>query len=235
VAAGGSESACNNNTLRTIPANPNASADTLVFLTQTWARPDMVFPHLSTVADANYPTVPDGRPIVDTSNPLFPSGFPDTLYYDESEGLTAMTADLRNSFYDKAAANPGIAGVAPVGDAFQRALDQGVAKSSGFYDADGVYSVPARGDPLNLWWDDYLHASKHGSYLSARVLLGTLIGIDPRSFGVHERAAAELGISGADANRLQRVASETLTAAGHVLERRACGRAVGAAHGVVCQ
>jgi hypothetical protein len=42
----------------------------------------MVFPHLATVADANYPTVPDGRPIVDTSNPAFPNGYPDTLYYE---------------------------------------------------------------------------------------------------------------------------------------------------------
>ena len=57
-----------------------------VYLTQTWARPDMVFPHLATIADANYPTVPDGRPIVDTTNPAFPNGFPDTLYY-EAEGL----------------------------------------------------------------------------------------------------------------------------------------------------
>ncbi|MEO7244813.1 MAG: hypothetical protein ABIX12_06670 [Rubrivivax sp.] len=234
VAAGGSESGCNNNTLRTIPANPNASADTQVFLTQTWARPDMVFPHLSTVADANYPTVPDGRPIVDTRNPLFPDGFPDTLYYDATEGLAAMTADLRTGFYGKAVANPGIAGVAPVGDAFQRALDQGVAKSGDFYDAAGVYTVAGPGDRLNLWWDDYLHASKHGSYLSALVLFGTLTGIDPRSFGVHEQAAAELGITGADANRLQRVASETLAADGRVLERRPCARAVGAAHGVAC-
>jgi hypothetical protein len=235
IAAGGTESSCNNNTLRTIPANPHASADTRIFLTQTWARPDMVFPHLATVADANYPAVPDGRPIVDTSNPLYPNGYPDTLYYTEAEGLAAMTADLRASFDAKAAANPGIAGVAPVGDAFQRALDQGLAKADGFYDAAGVYTTPGPGERLNLWWDDYLHASKHGSYLSALVLFGTLTGIDPRSFGVHEQAAADLGIAGADANRLQIVASETLIAAGHALTQRPCLRAAGMARGVVCQ
>ncbi len=105
VAAGGTESSCDNNTLRTIPANPNANPKAKVYLTQTWARPDMVFPHLSTVADANYPTVPDGRPIVDTPNPAFPNGFPDTLYY-EAEGLAGMTADLRAAFAAKARREP---------------------------------------------------------------------------------------------------------------------------------
>ena len=66
VAAGGTQSSCDNNSLRTIPANTNKNPNARVYLTQTWARPDMVFPHLATVADANYPTVPDGRPIVDT-------------------------------------------------------------------------------------------------------------------------------------------------------------------------
>lgn len=203
-------------TLRTIPANPNANAATKVFLTQTWARPDMVFPHLSTVPDPNYPTVPDGRPIVDTSNPQFPNGFPDTLYY-ASEGLSAMTADLHASAFNRAAANPNIAGVAPVGDAFQRALDQGIAKSGGFYDANGVYVRSNGQGPLNLWWDDYLHASKYGSYLSAMVQFGTITRIDPLSFGAKERAAADLGIAPADAVRLQQVASNQLKAAGVML------------------
>jgi hypothetical protein len=221
VAAGGTTSSCDNNTLRTIPANPNANPAAQVFLYQTWARPDMVFPHLATVSDANYPAVPDGRPIVDTTDPLFPNGFPDTLYY-EAEGLAAMTADLRASFAAKAAANPGIAGVAPVGEAFQRALDSGVAKASGFYGPDGVYATPLRGEPPDLWWIDYLHASKYGSYLSALVLFGTVTGIDPWSFGATEKAAADLGISRLDALRLQQVASEQLAVSGIAVRRVPC-------------
>ena len=213
VAAGGTQSSCDNNSLRTIPANPNKSAATKVFLTQTWARPDMVFPHLSTVADANYPTVPDGRPIVDTSNPAFPNGFPDTLYY-EAEGLAGMTADLRAAFATKAQANPGFAGVIPVGDAFQRAIDDRIAKGDGFYNSGGTYAAYEPSDKINLWWDDYLHASKHGSYLSALVIFGTLTGISPASFGASERAAAELGINPGDAVRLQRVAADQLAASG---------------------
>jgi hypothetical protein len=213
VAAGGTESSCNNNTLRTIPANPNANPLARVYLTGTWARPDMVFPHLGTIADANYPTVPDGRPIVDTTDPAFPDGFPDTLYY-EAEGLAGMSADLHAAFAAKAQANPGFVGVIPVGDAFQRALDQGIAKSDCFYDAAGTYAAALPQDRINLWWIDYLHASRHGSYLSALVIFGTLTGINPWSFGSNEKAASDLGISPGDAVKLQRIASDQLTAAG---------------------
>jgi hypothetical protein len=230
VAAGGTESSCNNNTLRTIPANPNANALAKVYLTQTWARPDMVFPHLATVADANYPTVPDGRPIVDTTNPSFPNGYPDTLYY-ETEGLAGMTVDLHSAFYAKASANPGFAAVVPAGDAFQRALDQGVAKSTRFYDAAGVYTAAVPSDRMNLWWDDYLHASKHGSYLDALVLFGTITGIDPWNFGANERAAADLGISPGDAVKLQQIASDQLSIAGIALTRTPCLHANAGAKG----
>ena len=230
VAAGGTESSCSNNALRTIPANPNANPEAKVYLTQTWARPDMVFPHLSTIANADYPTVPDGRPIVDTSNPDFPNGFPETLFYSN---LAAMTMDLHTSFHDKARANPGFAGVIPVGDAFQRALDERVAKDDGFYDAAGVYTTAQPRDRMNLWWDDYLHASKYGSYLSALVLFGAITNIDPWSFGANEQAASDLGIAHGDAVRLQRVASDQLAAAGIALQRIPClhanPRAAGAA------
>jgi hypothetical protein len=212
---------CSNTTPRVIPANPNASASTQVFLLQTWARPDMVFPHLSTIADANCPTVPDGRPIVDTTNPAFPNAFPDTLYYP-AEGLAEMTADLNAAFTAKAAANPGIAGVIPVGNAFQRAVDQGIAKGDGFYTADGVYAPAVPEDKINLWWDDYLHASKYGSYLSALVIFGKLTGIDPWSLGASEKAAAELGISPGDAVKLQAIASEQLYLSGVPMVRKPC-------------
>ena len=224
VAAGGTTASCDNNTLRTIPANPNANPDAKVYLTQTWARPDMVFPHLATVADANYPTIPDGRPIVDTTNPSFPNGFPDPLYY-EAEGLGAMTADLRATFAAKAQSNPNFAGVIPVGDSFQRALDVGVAKADGFYTADGIYAIDEPDDKMNLWWIDYLHASKYGSYLSALTIFGKLTGISPESFGASEKAAADLGINPGDALKLQRVAAAQLLEVGVPLVFNPCMRA----------
>ncbi|HXR56005.1 MAG TPA: hypothetical protein VN858_04340 [Casimicrobiaceae bacterium] len=224
VAAGGTLSSCNNNTLRTIPANPNANPLAKVYLTQTWARPDMVFAHLATVPDPNYPEVPDGRPIVDTTDPAFPDGFPDTLYYQD-EGLAGMTADLHASFHAKAQSNPNFAGVAPVGDAFQRALDEGVAKTNGFYRPDGTYSIALPRDKMNLWWIDYLHASKEGSYLDALVLFGTVTGVDPSSFGENDRAHVDLGIAPADAIKLQHVATEQLVVAGVPIVTIQCLRA----------
>ena len=230
-AAGGSS--CNSGAERNIPRNPNANAAAKVYLLQTWARPDMVFAHLNTVADANYPTVPDGRPIVDTSNPDFPNGYPDTLYY-ETEGLTGMTTDLRAAFAAKVEsnpdiagviANPNIAGVIPVGDAFQRAVDEGIAKGDGFYNAEGTYADEMPQDKINLWWIDYLHASEHGSYLSALVIFGKLTGINPASFGANEKAAADLGISPGDAVKLQGVAWDQLAAEGMPLRMIPCLRA----------
>ena len=198
MATGSSKTSCN--TVRNIPANPNASAATKVYLTETWARPDMVFAHKITTPDLSSPT---GSPIVDTSS----AGGDATLYYSS---LGAMTADLHASFAAAAAANPNFAGVIPVGDAFQSAVDQGLVKTGGFYDANGVFTVGQAGDPMNLWWDDYLHASKYGSYLDALVQFGTITGLDPLSLGANEIAAGDLGIASGDALVLQRLASAEL-------------------------
>ncbi len=198
---------------RKIPANPNASAATRVFLEQTWARPDMVEAHKVTTPDLTSPT---GAPIVDTSSD--PNGVAATLYYGQ---LAGMTTDMHAAFYGLAASNSGFAGVAPVGDAFQRAVDQGLVLGSGFYQADGTYLEP-NDKTIDLWWLDRTHPSRYGSYLSALVLFGTLTGIDPWSLGASEQAAADLGISRAHAVKLQRVASEQLYTAGVALTRVPC-------------
>jgi hypothetical protein len=92
----------------------------------------------------------------------------------------------------------------------------------GFYGADGTYAPDQPQDKINLWWIDYLHASRYGSYLSALVIFGRLTGIDPWSLGASEQAAADLGISPGDAVKLQRIASEQLSLEGVPLERRPC-------------
>ena len=198
TATGLSTGSCNLS--RVIPANPNASAATKVYLTETWARPDMVFAHKITTPDT---TSSDGAPIVDTSS----AGGDATLYYSS---LGAMTADLHASFAGIAAANPNYAGVIGVGDAFQAAVDQGLVKSSGFYDASGVFVPDVAGGQMNLWWEDYLHASKYGSYLDALMQFGSITGLDPLSLGVNESAANSLGITSGDALVLERLASSQL-------------------------
>src|SRR4029453_1166018 len=97
--------------------------------------------------------------------------------------LEAMTADLHNAYFGLAASNPDYKGVAPVGDAFMRAVQMGWATRD-------PYAANALTDGLiDLWWDDNLHASKYGSYLSALVLFGTITGLDPQSLGMNEIAA----------------------------------------------
>jgi hypothetical protein len=178
-----SQTACN--TARTINGNPNENADAKVYLYETWARPNMVTGAFTTVTDA-------------VTGAITTTTTPATAYYNT---LEAMTADLHNAYYGLDAANPDYAGVAPVGDAFMLAVQMGLATRN-------PYAANAQSDGLiDLWWDDNLHASKYGSYLSALTLYGSITGRDPNSLGAGELAAIDLGISAADALALQRVAS----------------------------
>jgi hypothetical protein len=206
------------NTSRVIPSNGFANPLAKVYLVQTWARPDMVEAHKCTTIDQ---TTMDGRPKVDATCDSGANGSTatgqNTLYYTSAPStaanLGAMTTDMQSIFTSVATAQrPNgelrFAGVLPVGHAFQRAVDTAVAKGSGFYNADGTYEES--GSLMNLWWLDRTHASKYGSYLSALVQFGAITGLDPTRFGSTEQAAADLGISGADAVALQRIAKDTL-------------------------
>ena len=182
-------------TKRVIPANTNANPNTKVYLTDTWARPDMVYQHLNITTDANGNPIPDG------------TGTNATLYYNSLQG---MTTDLHNDIYAQAASNPGFAGVIPVGDAFQSAFNQGLVQTSGFYDANGVFVPQSATGPVDLWWEDGLHASKYGSYLDALVQYGTITGLNPAALGANEQAAKDLGIDTATAVMLEDVAAVQL-------------------------
>jgi hypothetical protein len=76
------------------------------------------------------------------------------------------------------------------------------------YDANGVFVPSQPGEPLDLWWDDDLHASKYGSYLDALVQFGPITGLDPVSLGAGETAALSLGISATDAVFLEKLAAQ---------------------------
>ncbi|MFN0184058.1 MAG: PEP-CTERM sorting domain-containing protein [Aquabacterium sp.] len=192
IAAGYSSTACS--TQRTIPTNPLASMATQVYLYQTWARQDMVHGAFRTTRD-------DTTGAVTRTTDLSTATFFD--------GLETMTEELRLAFLDMADkadddGSGGFAGIAPVGEAFMRAVQQGVATRD-------MWAPGAGADGLvDLWFDDGLHASAHGSYLSALTLFGTLTGLDPLSLGAAEIAARDLGISAADAVALQRIASQQL-------------------------
>ena len=188
-------------TLRNIPANTHASADTQLYLYQTWARPNLVNAPFTTVTD------PVTGAISYTTTPA-------TSFYPT---LDAMTLDLRNAYQLAATqaatdGSGGFSGIAPVGESFMRAIGRGVASPD-------MYAPDAATDGLmDLWFDDGTHASKYGSYLSALTLFGTLTGLDPASLGANEIAAHDLGINPQQARLLQLVASEQLGFAAAVPE-----------------
>jgi hypothetical protein len=112
--------------------------------------------------------------------------------------ITAMALELRRAYDEAKAASPAIDGVNPVGQAFNCAIAAGVADANPY---DGI----AFGK-VDLWAYDHYHASRFGYYLEALTVFIDVTGKDPRAFGPRETAADELGISPADAVRLQRVA-----------------------------
>lgn len=203
VAAGIAAGTCSNN--RGSFANSNASGTTQVYLYQTWARPNLVAGAFVTVTD------PVTGAVTRTTTPAT-TFFPD---------LATMTRELKASYeaaFIQAAGDGsvGFAGIAPVGEAFQRAVDQGLAT------ADMWAADAATDRRIDLWFDDGTHASRHGSYLAALILFGTLTGIDPWSFGANEQAASDLGITPSEALKLQSVASEQLHASSALLTRLPC-------------
>lgn len=130
----------------------------------------------------------------------YPAGRP---WYGKS--IYQMALDVQAG-YELADANSGnIDGVAPVGLAWNLAMQQGFADLNPY---DGLDA-----GKVNLWATDSYHASKFGSYLEALVLFGHLTDLDPRSLGANETSAAALGITPEQVRVMQQIASEQLAVA----------------------
>ncbi len=131
--------------------------------------------------------------------------------------IGAMAKDVRFAYDKAAAASPLIRGVIPVGEAWNRAFDAGIADPDPY---DGV----GRGQ-VNLWAHDNYHASAFGYYLEALVVFGQLTGRDPRSLGPQEIAGSELGFSPQQITELQKIASDEIAAqSAKTLTKRNGGR-----------
>lgn len=113
-----------------------------------------------------------------------------------------MARDVRAGYDLAAKSSPVIKGVIPVGEAWVRAMDAGVADNNPL---DGI-------DPgkLNLWTYDNYHASVAGYYLKGLVVFGALTLQDPRSLGGNECSGFELGLSVPQIKALEQVAYEQL-------------------------
>lgn len=130
------------------------------------------------------------------------------------EPLETMTADLQSAYAQAAATHSGVTAVVPTGEAFMRAVQEGVALRN-------PYEPGKKG--FDLWWhEDRFHPSGHGAYLSSLVMFGAITRIDPASFGASERAARDLGIAPLHAMQMQSVASEQLRASGYSLSLAPC-------------
>ena len=124
------------------------------------------------------------------------------------EPIEAMARDVRSAYDQAAAGAPAVTAVNPVGEAWIRAMEAGVADPNPY---DGI----AFGT-LDLWTYDHYHASAYGYYLEALVVFGNITGYDPRSLGAGECSAYELGMSTREAGALQQVAFDQLMSEGRV-------------------
>ena len=122
--------------------------------------------------------------------------------------IAAMAHDVRAGYDQAAAGTPGIKPVIPVGEAWLRAMQAGVADPNPY---DGVDF-----GKLDLWSYDHYHASVAGYYLEALVVFGSITGLDPRSLGDAECAGFELGLSKPQVAALQQVAFDQLAASNGV-------------------
>ena len=122
--------------------------------------------------------------------------------------IEAMARDVRAGYDLAAKGTPGIKSVVPVGEAWNRAMQAGVADSNPY---DGIDA-----GKIDLWAYDNYHASTYGYYLEALVLFGNITGRDPRSLGGNECSGFELGLSPAQISALQQTAFDQRAAEGMV-------------------
>jgi hypothetical protein len=117
--------------------------------------------------------------------------------------IQQMGVDIAGA-YAVAAKNAHVTGVVPVGLAWNRAIDTGVA-------GDNPYAgIPA--GKINLWaWDSY-HASAYGYYLEALLVFAKVTGKDPQSLGDTETVADDMGFSKPQTHALQQIAHDQLAA-----------------------
>src|ERR1700733_14556447 len=115
-----------------------------------------------------------------------------------------MGKDVQAAYEQAVKEEPRYAGIVPVGLAWNRAFDTGVADANPY---DGIAH-----DKIDLWtWDQY-HASAYGFYLEALMVFGRVTGRDPLSLGDGETVADDMGFSKPQTHALQQVAHDQLGA-----------------------
>jgi hypothetical protein len=124
---------------------------------------------------------------------------PGTPWYGKP--IAQMAKDI-DAGYRLAAKSDGIAGAIPVGLAWNRAIDSGLADPNPY---DGI--APGK---IDLWAIDNYHASTYGYYLEALMVFGRVTGRDPLSVGDHETSMRELSLDPAIIRKLEQIAHDEL-------------------------
>jgi hypothetical protein len=123
--------------------------------------------------------------------------------------IAQMGADIEKG-YEAAAKNAGseVAGVIPMGLAWNTAIDQGVADGNPYDDLGA--------SKMNLWAYDSYHASSYGYYLEAALDFGKVTGQDPMILAVKgkDHVAEDLGISPTQQRQLLKLAHDALAKSG---------------------
>ena len=125
---------------------------------------------------------------------------PRTPWYGKP--VTQMAKDVDAGYRLAARTAPGIAGVVPVGLAWNHAMDGGLADANPY---DGISA-----GKINLWATDNYHASTYGYYLEALLVFGRVTGRDPLSVGDREISIGELSLDPAVIRKLEQIAHDEL-------------------------
>jgi hypothetical protein len=173
------------------------------------------------LANYGYTSNNPAAPIVGSSTG--PAGSIYAPYVGDADPDAAMAKDLHNAYVGAASAwnqanpNGSKLDVALAGDAWITAMNNGTAVRN-------PYLSGPQGNAIDLWDSNPLdaccttpigyHEGVYGSYLNALVLFDQITGVDPRTLGAGDQAAADLGITPDIAVNLQLAAALTVAAGG---------------------
>ena len=116
--------------------------------------------------------------------------------------IQQMGKDVQAAYEQAVKEEPRYAGIVPVGLAWNRAIDSGVADGNPY---DGIDA-----NKVDLWAYDHYHGSAFGYYLEALMDFGKITGHDPLELDGKDRVAEALGISPQQSRALMQVAHDTL-------------------------
>jgi hypothetical protein len=120
----------------------------------------------------------------------------------KGKSVQQMGKDVQAAYEQVVREEPRYAGIVPVGLAWNRAIDTGVADANPY---DGIDA-----GKVDLWAYDHYHGSAYGYYLEALMDFGKITGHDPLELDGKDRVAEALGISPQQAHALMQVAHDTL-------------------------